>query len=179
MFSVLDSSSFTKIDQSPLSFETKNSTKSPTPQNSTVHNNGFQQKTIKINNIIGTRFRSKTGCLNCRKRKKKCDETSPICIACISRNQECIWPDLTKKKPTKKQAQSNSQKSLSKENLQILMANKEDLVLGSNLNNATEISFKVRNTNLDLLAKEFANEKEEAMDDVGHLNMNVSVFMNN
>ncbi|KAI5957732.1 hypothetical protein KGF57_002998 [Candida theae] len=62
----------------------------------------FKQKQVKQHNIIGTRFRSKTGCLNCRKRKKKCDETSPVCLACQVRNQECIWPDLSKKTGSKR-----------------------------------------------------------------------------
>ncbi|KAK6456782.1 uncharacterized protein RJT20DRAFT_134090 [Scheffersomyces xylosifermentans] len=37
--------------------------------------------------------RSRTGCLTCRKRKKKCDETSyPICQNCQSKSLECSWP---------------------------------------------------------------------------------------
>ena len=38
------------------------------------------------------RTRSKTGCLTCRKRKKKCDENKPKCNSCIHLNKECIWP---------------------------------------------------------------------------------------
>lgn len=37
------------------------------------------------------RIRSKTGCLCCRKRKKKCDEIHPTCGLCRSRNEECVW----------------------------------------------------------------------------------------
>lgn len=37
------------------------------------------------------RIRSKTGCLCCRKRKKKCDEKHPTCGLCRSRNEDCIW----------------------------------------------------------------------------------------
>jgi len=29
------------------------------------------------------KVRSKTGCLTCRKRKKKCDETKPVCVLCL------------------------------------------------------------------------------------------------
>lgn len=36
--------------------------------------------------------RVKTGCLNCRKRHKKCDELKPRCGLCIKRNTDCIWP---------------------------------------------------------------------------------------
>lgn len=38
------------------------------------------------------RFRSLTGCLTCRRRKKKCDERKPICIACTRNSVQCAWP---------------------------------------------------------------------------------------
>ncbi|KAB8345896.1 hypothetical protein FH972_022951 [Carpinus fangiana] len=38
--------------------------------------------------------RSKTGCLTCRRRKKKCDETKPTCINCRKNGKECEgYPD--------------------------------------------------------------------------------------
>lgn len=37
------------------------------------------------------RLRSKTGCLICRARKKKCDETHPTCTYCEKRGLECEW----------------------------------------------------------------------------------------
>lgn len=50
---------------------------------------------VSIHNLIGStdkKTRSKTGCLNCRhKRKKKCDEIHPICGSCKARNLECVW----------------------------------------------------------------------------------------
>ncbi|KAF2457394.1 fungal-specific transcription factor domain-containing protein [Lineolata rhizophorae] len=33
--------------------------------------------------------RSKTGCFTCRRRKKKCDETKPICVHCQKNNVHC------------------------------------------------------------------------------------------
>ncbi|RLV92552.1 hypothetical protein JA1_003074 [Spathaspora sp. JA1] len=40
--------------------------------------------------------RSRTGCLTCRKRKKKCDEASyPMCQNCQSKKLSCIWPSIT------------------------------------------------------------------------------------
>ncbi|OBA20125.1 hypothetical protein METBIDRAFT_33075 [Metschnikowia bicuspidata var. bicuspidata NRRL YB-4993] len=37
--------------------------------------------------------RSKNGCFTCRRRKKKCDESSyPSCKNCISNKLECSWP---------------------------------------------------------------------------------------
>ncbi|KAK6200086.1 uncharacterized protein RJT21DRAFT_120987 [Scheffersomyces amazonensis] len=41
--------------------------------------------------------RSRTGCYTCRRRKKKCDESSyPICNNCESKKLQCVWPDATK-----------------------------------------------------------------------------------
>lgn len=37
------------------------------------------------------RTRSKTGCLICRQRKKKCDERHPICTFCDVRGLDCQW----------------------------------------------------------------------------------------
>ncbi|EGW32202.1 uncharacterized protein SPAPADRAFT_61284 [Spathaspora passalidarum NRRL Y-27907] len=86
MFSVLDAKSLSK---------TKRKNPSLKPEYLIAakdEKNGFEQKPIKLNNIVKTRFRSKDGCLNCRKRRKKCDETMPICYACQYRHLECTWP---------------------------------------------------------------------------------------
>ncbi|KAA1475211.1 hypothetical protein DENSPDRAFT_841952 [Dentipellis sp. KUC8613] len=37
--------------------------------------------------------RSKTGCLTCRVKKIKCDETKPNCIRCVHGQRECNWPE--------------------------------------------------------------------------------------
>ncbi|KAL5358952.1 fungal-specific transcription factor domain-containing protein [Aspergillus floccosus] len=36
--------------------------------------------------------RTRTGCLTCRQRKKKCDETKPLCKACERNKLDCSWP---------------------------------------------------------------------------------------
>ncbi|KAH7202660.1 fungal-specific transcription factor domain-containing protein [Fusarium oxysporum] len=36
--------------------------------------------------------RSRTGCLNCRHRKKKCSEEKPQCRGCSRNNLHCTWP---------------------------------------------------------------------------------------
>lgn len=36
-------------------------------------------------------MRSRTGCLTCRRRKKKCDESHPSCSGCRRNNLECYW----------------------------------------------------------------------------------------
>ncbi|KAI0780049.1 fungal-specific transcription factor domain-containing protein [Fomes fomentarius] len=45
--------------------------------------------------------RSKTGCLTCRAKKIKCDETKPTCVRCSHGQRECTWPEgvPTRKKP--------------------------------------------------------------------------------
>ena len=48
---------------------------------------------LSINGVKMKRTRSKTGCLTCRKRKKKCDENKPNCNNCIHLNKECVWPN--------------------------------------------------------------------------------------
>ena len=39
--------------------------------------------------------RSKSGCINCRRRKKKCDEIKPICTGCLNRNIVCEYRQLS------------------------------------------------------------------------------------
>lgn len=36
--------------------------------------------------------RTRTGCLPCRRRKKKCDEAKPQCRACARNKLQCNWP---------------------------------------------------------------------------------------
>lgn len=40
---------------------------------------------------VRSRMRCRTGCLTCRRRKKKCDETHPSCAGCQRNNIECQW----------------------------------------------------------------------------------------
>ncbi|KAH8705770.1 fungal-specific transcription factor domain-containing protein [Talaromyces proteolyticus] len=41
------------------------------------------------------RLRTKTGCLTCRQRRKKCDEVKPRCSACQHNWLECAWPSAS------------------------------------------------------------------------------------
>lgn len=36
--------------------------------------------------------RSKSGCLTCRERRKKCDEAKPACNYCVKAARICTWP---------------------------------------------------------------------------------------
>lgn len=44
-----------------------------------------RQRTTRI-------VRVRTGCWTCRRRKKKCDETRPICSGCLRNDLGCSWP---------------------------------------------------------------------------------------
>ncbi|KAL7911868.1 hypothetical protein GGI35DRAFT_468292 [Trichoderma velutinum] len=43
--------------------------------------------------IAGTQKRVRTGCLSCRKRRRKCDERKPRCSSCDTRQISCQYPD--------------------------------------------------------------------------------------
>lgn len=53
----------------------------------------FRQRAVSVDKFVGPTFRSSRGCLGCRKRRKKCDETHPRCNACVKRGLECVWRD--------------------------------------------------------------------------------------
>ncbi|KAH9931091.1 fungal-specific transcription factor domain-containing protein [Epithele typhae] len=50
--------------------------------------------------------RSKTGCLTCRGKKIKCDETKPTCVRCSHGQRECTWPEgvPARKKPSSRRS---------------------------------------------------------------------------
>ncbi|WPG99475.1 Hypothetical protein R9X50_00229000 [Acrodontium crateriforme] len=45
-----------------------------------------------VRNTPGGKQRVRTGCLTCRKRRRKCDEQKPRCENCRSKNFECNYP---------------------------------------------------------------------------------------
>ncbi|TCD71257.1 hypothetical protein EIP91_011735 [Steccherinum ochraceum] len=53
--------------------------------------------------------RSKTGCLTCRAKKIKCDESKPNCVRCTHGQRECTWPEGV---PTRKKATPRKQEPL-------------------------------------------------------------------
>jgi hypothetical protein len=52
--------------------------------------------TDKITKLKPKSKRSKSGCINCKKRKKKCDEIKPICSGCLKRNVICEYKEINK-----------------------------------------------------------------------------------
>ncbi|KAF5534468.1 C6 transcription factor [Fusarium mexicanum] len=59
---------------------------SPSPTNPTPIPNPSSMRPVPI-------IRSRTGCFTCRKRKKKCDESKPICSGCKRNKLDCVWPE--------------------------------------------------------------------------------------
>lgn len=41
--------------------------------------------------------RSRSGCLECRRRKRRCDEAKPICLLCSRRGATCIYQNEARK----------------------------------------------------------------------------------
>lgn len=58
----------------------------------------FKRKSSRTEPGHEVKRRTRTGCLTCRKRKKKCDEekSGGRCQACIRNFLNCTWPDETK-----------------------------------------------------------------------------------
>ncbi|XEV07189.1 hypothetical protein FSHL1_012476 [Fusarium sambucinum] len=55
--------------------------------------------------------RSKNGCLTCRSKRKKCDETKPRCTSCVRSNQTCVWPSKDEQESLNSSAASTSDSS--------------------------------------------------------------------
>ena len=55
----------------------------------------FKRKSSRTDPGYEVKRRTKTGCLTCRRRKKKCDEekSGGRCQACIRNFLNCTWPD--------------------------------------------------------------------------------------
>lgn len=72
--------------------------------------------------------RSKNGCLTCRGRRKKCDETKPNCNFCVKSAQICVWrtEDNTQKQESQNGSPSstNSERSPSEQQCQAQMVDK-------------------------------------------------------
>ncbi|KAK6456127.1 putative transcriptional regulator [Scheffersomyces xylosifermentans] len=74
------------------SLETVESKNSPTPASGNVKSKRIFTKNI----VVGPSKRSRNGCVQCRQRKKKCDESYPVCGACKYRKVECDWREGSK-----------------------------------------------------------------------------------
>ncbi|KAI8664911.1 Zn(2)-C6 fungal-type domain-containing protein [Fusarium sp. Ph1] len=50
------------------------------------------QTTSTMSGATRPKLRTKTGCLTCRQRRKKCNEKFPVCDACSLSSRNCQWP---------------------------------------------------------------------------------------
>jgi len=81
-----------------------------TIQNHTpASSNHSTSTTTSASNNNGVRKRVRTGCLNCRRKHKKCDETKPICKACQFKHEQCEWPTPKLRKTTSKRLSISSE----------------------------------------------------------------------
>ncbi|KAH3688389.1 hypothetical protein WICPIJ_000632 [Wickerhamomyces pijperi] len=64
-------------------------TDQPPPSNDNTAQSGAAPST-ESNKPVKKRVR--TGCLNCRRKHKKCDEHKPVCLTCKQKNESCQWP---------------------------------------------------------------------------------------
>ncbi|KAJ6110906.1 fungal Zn binuclear cluster domain-containing protein [Penicillium sp. IBT 16267x] len=48
--------------------------------------------------ISSAKLRTRTGCLQCRRRRKKCDEARPQCAGCSRNRLQCVWPSDKQRK---------------------------------------------------------------------------------
>ncbi|KAJ5948080.1 hypothetical protein N7466_001095 [Penicillium verhagenii] len=51
-----------------------------------------------MTSISSAKLRTRTGCLQCRNRRKKCDELRPQCAGCRRNQLQCIWPSNEERK---------------------------------------------------------------------------------
>ncbi|GMM46532.1 hypothetical protein DAPK24_031070 [Pichia kluyveri] len=61
----------------------------------------FQKIDKSENERLGIRSRSRNGCQECKRKKKRCDEQKPKCSRCCKSNLSCIWPTTNKSKGKK------------------------------------------------------------------------------
>lgn len=54
--------------------------------------------------------RTITGCLTCRRRKKKCDEVKPVCTGCERNFLQCEWPDYSDGRIRRRRMESDNLK---------------------------------------------------------------------
>lgn len=106
------------------------------------------------------RKRSSSGCLLCKKRKKKCDEIKPTCSACRRNFLECAWPDSSKKEKSKNKdtppTRSESVEfniTLMKLKHRIKYAKNDDLRMEIYVKRGSNKLYQLKNTKLERIKK--------------------------
>ncbi|KAJ5992030.1 fungal Zn binuclear cluster domain-containing protein [Penicillium sp. IBT 35674x] len=63
--------------------------------------------------VSSAKLRTRTGCLQCRKRRKKCDEARPQCAGCSRNRLQCVWPSDKQRKDGRIRRISSEEKLIS------------------------------------------------------------------
>ncbi|PTD08934.1 hypothetical protein FCULG_00011155 [Fusarium culmorum] len=82
--------------------------------------------------------RSKNGCLTCRSKRKKCDETRPRCTSCVRSNQTCVWSSKDEQESPPSNSVGNTSDSTSSTSERKRSPNEDPQTAISDLNLAME-----------------------------------------
>lgn len=62
--------------------------------NNLATNQGHKMISVeRENQRLGIKSRSRNGCLECKRKRKKCDENRPFCTRCLKSNTPCVWKE--------------------------------------------------------------------------------------
>lgn len=94
MFATLDlESNMSILDKSDISCKV-------TDKGKKNHNVFFRNSKSAENKRLGINSRSRKGCKECKRRKRRCDEIKPSCGRCLKTGIPCVWPEF-KQEPQK------------------------------------------------------------------------------
>lgn len=98
-----------KRDELNVEKHINNDNYSNNSSNSNINNNNLN---VILKEPVSIQKRSKSGCLTCRARKRKCDETKPICKECARINMKCVYEcKIENKSKIKSQSKGNDNKN--------------------------------------------------------------------
>ena len=109
MFATLDlDSNMSVLDKSDLSCKV-------TDKGKKNHNAFFRNSKSTENMRLGINSRSRKGCKECKRRKRRCDELKPSCGRCLKTGIPCVWPEFKQESRMNKHKQQEiNQLQLSK-----------------------------------------------------------------
>lgn len=81
---------------SKVKLENGSSRKTPKRDKLSSSSSGSLQFIPDGHDLVKAPKRSRKGCINCKIRKKKCNERKPVCSDCERLSKECIWIDSEK-----------------------------------------------------------------------------------
>lgn len=104
MFATLD------LDGNMSLLDVNNLSTKPNDKTKYDHESFLRATTNRENKRLGISSRSRKGCKECKRKKKRCDEIKPICGRCLKANVPCIWSEhqQTSQKQKTRQRQEES-----------------------------------------------------------------------